>query len=88
MTNGRTHLACKADHAVDLETGTIVGVTVQDADDGDTTTSCPNGRELLYRTDDQRLMVATYRVENRTFIVEERSECRPSRSRTRECSPT
>jgi len=38
MKNGRTHLAHKAEHAVDLETGAIVGVTVQDADDGDTTT--------------------------------------------------
>ena len=37
--DGRTHLAHKAEHAVDLETGAIVGVTVQDADDGDTTTS-------------------------------------------------
>jgi len=36
MKDGRTHLAHKAEHAVDLETGTIVGVTVQDADDGDT----------------------------------------------------
>jgi len=39
MKNGRTHLAHKAEHAVDLDTGAIVGVTVQDADDGDTTTS-------------------------------------------------
>jgi transposase len=39
MKDGRTHLAHKAEHAVDLETGAIVGVTVQDADDGDTTTS-------------------------------------------------
>ena len=39
MKDGRTHLAHKAEHAVDLETGVIVGVTVQDADDGDTTTS-------------------------------------------------
>ena len=38
MKDGRTHLAHKAEHAVDLETGAIVGVTVQDADDGDTTT--------------------------------------------------
>lgn len=38
MKEGRTHLAHKAEHAVDLETGAIVGVTVQDADDGDTTT--------------------------------------------------
>jgi transposase len=39
MKDGRTHLAHKAEHAVDLETGAIVGVTVQDADDGDTQTS-------------------------------------------------
>jgi transposase len=38
MKDGRTHLAHKAEHAVDLETGAIVAVTVQDADDGDTTT--------------------------------------------------
>jgi len=34
MKDGRTHLAHKAEHAVDLESGVIVGVTVQDADDG------------------------------------------------------
>jgi transposase len=39
MKDGRTHLAHKAEHAVDLETGAIVGVTVQDADAGDTETS-------------------------------------------------
>jgi transposase len=39
MKDGRTHLAHKAEHAVDLETGAIVGVTVQDANDGDTETS-------------------------------------------------
>jgi transposase len=38
MKDGRTHLAHKAEHAVDLETGAIVGVTVQGADKGDTTT--------------------------------------------------
>jgi transposase len=38
MKDGRTHLAHKAEHAIDLETGAIVGVTVQDADDGDTET--------------------------------------------------
>jgi transposase len=36
--DGRTHLAHKAEHAVDLDTGAIVGVTVQGADQGDTTT--------------------------------------------------
>ena len=38
MKDGRTHLAHTTEHAVDLETGAVVGVTVQDADDGDTTT--------------------------------------------------
>jgi transposase len=39
MKDGRTHLAHKAEHAVDLDTGAVVAVTVQDADEGDTTTS-------------------------------------------------
>ena len=38
MKDGRTHLAHTAEHAVDVETGAIVGVTVQGADQGDTTT--------------------------------------------------
>jgi transposase len=38
MKDGRTHLAHKAEHAVDLETGAVVAVTVQGADRGDTTT--------------------------------------------------
>ena len=38
MKDGRTRLAHKAEHAVDLETGAVVGVTVQDANAGDTTT--------------------------------------------------
>jgi transposase len=38
MKDGRTHLAHKAEHAVDLDTGAIVAVTLQGADDGDTTT--------------------------------------------------
>jgi DDE family transposase len=37
MKDGRMHLAHKGEHAVDLETGAIVGVTVQPADRGDTT---------------------------------------------------
>src|SRR6202163_3551529 len=36
MKDGRTHLAYKAEHAVDLETGAIVALTVQPADRGDT----------------------------------------------------
>jgi transposase len=38
MKDGRTHLAHKAEHAVDMETGAVVAVTVQGADQGDTTT--------------------------------------------------
>lgn len=38
MKDGRTHLAHKAEHAVDLETGTVVAVTIQPADKGDTET--------------------------------------------------
>jgi transposase len=37
MKDGRTHLAHKTEQAVDLETGVVVGVTVQPADTGDTT---------------------------------------------------
>jgi Transposase DDE domain len=50
MKDGRTHLAHKAEHAIDLETGAIVGVTVQDADSGDTTTiqeTLPDAAEQL-----------------------------------------
>ena len=36
MKDGRTHLAHKAEHTVDLETGAVVGVTVRGADTGDT----------------------------------------------------
>jgi transposase len=39
MKDGRTHLAHTAEHAVDLETGAVVAVTVQDADMGETATS-------------------------------------------------
>jgi transposase len=39
MKDGRTHLAHKAEQAVDLDTGAVVAVTVQDAHAGDTATS-------------------------------------------------
>src|SRR3990172_2158980 len=37
MKDGRTHLAHKAEHAVDLGSGALVAVTLQGADVGDTT---------------------------------------------------
>jgi transposase len=38
MKDGSTHLAHKAEHAVDMETGAVLGVTLQGANLGDTTT--------------------------------------------------
>lgn len=38
MKDGRTHLAHKAEHAVDLSSGAVLAVTLQAADQGDTTT--------------------------------------------------
>jgi transposase len=38
MKDGRTHLAHKAEHAVDMETGAIVAVTLHGAGEGDTQT--------------------------------------------------
>jgi transposase len=38
MKDGSTHLAHKAEHAVDMDTGAVVAVTLQAADLGDTTT--------------------------------------------------
>jgi transposase len=37
MKDGRTHLAHKAEHAIDLDSGAMIAVTVQGADLGDTT---------------------------------------------------
>ena len=38
MKDGSTHMAHKVEHAVDMETGAVVGVTIQGADKGDTAT--------------------------------------------------
>ena len=38
MKDGRTHLAHKPEHAVDLDTGAILATEIHPADDGDTTT--------------------------------------------------
>ena len=50
MKDGRTHLAHKAEHAVDMDTGAVVAVTLQPADRGDTTTLeetlCEAGEEV------------------------------------------
>jgi transposase len=54
MKDGRTHLAHKAEHAVDLETGAILAVTLQGADIGDTTSL----RETLMAAADQVVAAA------------------------------
>ena len=52
MKDGRTHLAHKAEHAVDLETGAIVAVTLQGADQGDTTTIVETTRAAAEQLED------------------------------------
>src|SRR5262249_27362000 len=66
MKDGRTHLAHKAEHGIDLETGAIVGITVQDADDGDTSTM----QQTLPETADQLEAVAAV-TDNRVAVIEE-----------------
>lgn len=41
MKDGSTHMAHKAEHAVDLSSGAVLAVTLQGADQGDTTTIHP-----------------------------------------------
>ena len=41
MKDGRTHLAHKAEHAVDLTSGALLALTLPAADQGDTTTIQP-----------------------------------------------
>ena len=38
MKEGRTHLAYKSEHAVDLDSGAVIAAEIHDADQGDTTT--------------------------------------------------
>ncbi len=38
MKDGRTHLAHKQEHAVDMDSGAVLAVTIQPADEGDTAT--------------------------------------------------
>jgi transposase len=58
MKDGRTHLAHKAEHAVDVDTGAIIAVTVQGADEGDTETI-----EQTLEEADKQLQAVTAKVE-------------------------
>src|ERR1700738_3213223 len=59
MKDGRTHLAYKAEHAVDLETGALVAVTLQDADQGDTTTIIETVIAAAEQSEDAQAAVQT-----------------------------
>ena len=58
MKDGRTHLAHKAEHAVDLDTGAIVAVTLQGADQGDTTTIVDTASAAVQQLADAQAGVA------------------------------
>jgi transposase len=65
MKDGRTHLAHKAEHAVDLKTGAVIAVTIQPADKGDTETiketlitAAENLEKIKPQTDGVREVVA------------------------------
>ena len=58
MKDGRTHLAHKAEHAVDLETGAMVAVTLQGADQGDTTTIAETATAAADQVEDAQAGVA------------------------------
>jgi transposase len=66
MKDGRTHLAHKVEHAIDLVTGAIVGVTVRGADEGDTTTI----EATLPEAAEQREAVAALSDDPTTVIKE------------------
>ena len=66
MKDGRTHLAHKAEHAIDRETGAIVGITVQGADEGDTTTI----QETLLEAAEQLEAVAAV-TDDTVAVIEE-----------------
>ena len=62
MKDGTTHLAHKAEHAVDMETGAVIAVTLQAADQGDTTTI----KETLAEAAENLAHVIEHEVEQAT----------------------
>ena len=62
MKDGTTHLAHKAEHAVDMESGAVVAVTLQAADLGDTTTILPT---IIAATENLREVADDARVEDK-----------------------
>ena len=85
MKDGRTHLAHKAEHAVDLDTGAIVAVTLQGADQGDTTTIRRNGdgrgRASRRRAAGRRGATGTGRTGRRQGVSQQPDDGGPRRGR-------
>src|SRR6266481_1973669 len=68
MKDGSTHLAHKAEHAVDLDTGAILAVTLQEADQGDTTTMMVTLAEAGEQVAEQIGREAERRPENKPKV--------------------
>ena len=62
MKDGSTHLAHKAEHAVDMESGAVLAVTLQEAHLGDTTTLLPT---IIAATENLRAVADDPRVEDK-----------------------
>jgi transposase len=62
MKDGSTHLAHKAEHAVDMESGAVLAVTLQGADLGDTATLLPT---IIAATENLRAVADDARVEDK-----------------------
>jgi transposase len=73
MKDGTTQLAHKAEHAVDMETGAVIAVTLQTADQGDTTTI----KETLAET-----------AENIAHLIEREAETAPDAEPQVSVTPT
>lgn len=62
MKDGSTHLAHKAEHAVDMQSGAVLAVTLQEAHLGDTTTLLPT---IIAATENLRALADDARVEDK-----------------------
>jgi transposase len=58
MKDGRTHLAHKAEHAVDMDTGALIAVTLHGADVGDTTSGMATAITAAEQIEAAQAMVA------------------------------
>ena len=75
MKDGRTHLAHKAEQAVDLKSGAVVAVTIQPADKGDTETvkqtlitAAENVEKVRPQSDGVRELVADKGYHSNTLL--------------------